>query len=332
MESPLVSILIPAYNAEPWIGDAIRSALDQTWHRTEIIVINDGSKDRTLEVAQRYACGRVQVLSHENQGASATRNRALSEAQGDFIQWLDADDTIDPTKIACQMNFSGLGESVLFCSAWARYFYRPERAVFRHNALCGDHTPVGWMQTKMETNAWMAIESWLVSRSLVEKAGPWDTSLSADDDGEYFARVVCASSGVRYVREAKSRCRLANPRSLSSATRSPRWLASQFNSLEKQISYLRRLDDSPRTRQACITLLQRWLVHFHPDHDELVRRSHQLAQQLGGSLQPPKLRIKYNWLSYLIGWNAAKRAQSLLPSLRLWTERNIDCALHRLSR
>src|SRR6476619_4323706 len=101
--TPIVSILIPAYNAEPWLGDAIRSALDQTWTHTEIIVVNDGSKDRTLEVANQYASAKVRVLTHDNQGASATRNRALREAQGDYIQWLDADDILDRKKVACQL-------------------------------------------------------------------------------------------------------------------------------------------------------------------------------------------------------------------------------------
>src|SRR5437868_14667996 len=100
---PLVSILIPAYNAGPWIGDTIRSALDQTWPRKEIIVVDDGSGDQTLQVARQFASKNVSVVTQENQGASAARNRALSLSRGDYIQWLDADDLLSPNKIAKQM-------------------------------------------------------------------------------------------------------------------------------------------------------------------------------------------------------------------------------------
>ena len=100
---PLVSILIPAYNAQAWLGEAVRSALNQTWPRTEIILVDDGSTDQTLAVARQFESPRVKVLSHPNQGASVTRNRALSLAQGDFIQWLDADDFLAPDKLALQL-------------------------------------------------------------------------------------------------------------------------------------------------------------------------------------------------------------------------------------
>ena len=90
----LASILIPAFNAQNWIGGCIESALAQTWSRKEIIVVDDGSRDSTLEIAESYASQDVHVTTHDNCGASSARNRALSLAQGDYIQWLDADDLL----------------------------------------------------------------------------------------------------------------------------------------------------------------------------------------------------------------------------------------------
>ena len=103
MMKPLVSILIPAFNAETWVADTIRSALAQTWPRKEIIVIDDGSTDRTLVVARRFASKDVAVVTQKNQGAAAARNHALALSQGDYIQWLDADDLLSPDKIAKQI-------------------------------------------------------------------------------------------------------------------------------------------------------------------------------------------------------------------------------------
>src|SRR5258708_4364352 len=99
---PLVSILIPAYNAQKWIVATIESAIAQTWGRKEIIIVDDGSTDQTLAVARRFASKDILVVTQKNQGASAARNHAFSLSQGDYIQWLDADDLLSANKIAKQ--------------------------------------------------------------------------------------------------------------------------------------------------------------------------------------------------------------------------------------
>src|SRR6266481_1373366 len=127
---PLVSILIPAYNAGPWIGDTIKSALNQTWPRKEIIVVDDGSRDETVAIARQFTSNDVTVISQENQGASAARNKALQLCQGDYIQWLDADDLLAPDKIQRQLAVLGEVEDkrVLLSSPWAYFNYRSKRA------------------------------------------------------------------------------------------------------------------------------------------------------------------------------------------------------------
>jgi glycosyltransferase involved in cell wall biosynthesis len=70
---PLVSTLIPAYNAEPFVADTIKSALGQTWPRKEIIVVDDGSRDRTFEIARQFESENVRVVRQPNQGTSAAR-------------------------------------------------------------------------------------------------------------------------------------------------------------------------------------------------------------------------------------------------------------------
>src|SRR5436309_1610049 len=100
----LVSILIPAYNAARWVAESIESALAQDWPRTEIILVDDGSRDGTLAVARSFESKLVKVVTQENRGAAAARNRASSLAQGDYIQWLDADDLLASDKISRQLN------------------------------------------------------------------------------------------------------------------------------------------------------------------------------------------------------------------------------------
>lgn len=100
----LVSILIAAYNAERWVAEAIESALGQTHPQVEVVVVDDGSTDGTLAVARSFEERGVRVVHQTNAGACAARNRALEEAQGEFVKFLDADDALTLDAVAAQLN------------------------------------------------------------------------------------------------------------------------------------------------------------------------------------------------------------------------------------
>src|SRR5881628_1418121 len=187
---PLVSILIPAFNAQEWIADTLKSAIGQTWERKEVIVVDDGSTDHTLAIERQFASERVSIVSQNNQGAAAARNRAFSVSQGDYIQWLDADDLLAPDKIARQMEAVDQCRSkrTLLSSAWGQFMYRPHKAKFEPTPLWCDLSPLEWLLRKMGQGVFMQTATWLVSRELTEGAGPWNTQLLGDDDGEYFCR------------------------------------------------------------------------------------------------------------------------------------------------
>ena len=102
--SSLVSILIPCYNAERWIDQAIESALAQTWPEKEVIVIDDGSTDSSVDVIKTFD-DRIRWETGPNRGGNVVRNRLLEQADGDWLQYLDADDYLLPNKIASQMRF-----------------------------------------------------------------------------------------------------------------------------------------------------------------------------------------------------------------------------------
>jgi len=305
---PLVSILIPAYNAEWWIADTIRSALEQTWPRKEIIVVDDGSRDQTLRVARQFASEVVSVVTQENQGAAAARNKAFTLCQGDYIQWLDADDLLSPEKVAKQVAAAQECQDKrrLLSSGWGYFIYRPSHAQFLPTPLWCDLPPVEWLLRKWEQNLHMQTATWLVGRELTEAAGPWDTRLLGDDDGEYFCRVLLASSGVRFAPDAKVFYRITDSGRWSYIGRSNRKLEAHLLSRQLQIGYLRSFEDNERVRAACLKYLQRSLIHFYPERADLVRQSQQLAATLGGRLEIPKLSWKYLWIQKLFGLTAAK--------------------------
>ena len=101
---PLVSILIPCFNGKQWIAQATESALEQTWPEKEVIVVDDGSTDGSLEIIRRFD-GRIRWEAGPNRGGNAARNRLLELARGAWLQYLDADDYLLKDKVALQMDF-----------------------------------------------------------------------------------------------------------------------------------------------------------------------------------------------------------------------------------
>jgi glycosyltransferase involved in cell wall biosynthesis len=329
---PLISTLIPAYNAERWIADTIQSALNQTWPRKEIIIVDDGSRDRTLRVARQFASELVSVVTQENQGAAAARNKAFDLCQGDYIQWLDADDLLSRDKIAQQIAAAEecQDKNKLLSSGWGYFMYRPEKARFIPTALWCDLSPLEWFLRKWEQNLHMQTATWLVSRELTEAVGPWDTRLLGDDDGEYFSRVLFASSGVRFVADAKVYYRITDSSRLSYIGQSDKKLEAHLLSRQLQIGYLRSVQDDERVRTACLKYLQTAFFNFYPERVALVRQMQQLAATLGGRLENPRLSWKYHWIQKLFGFAVAKRVRQRWNRWKSSAIRSWDKALFRL--
>ena len=323
---PLVSILVPAYNKEPWIGETIESALAQTWKNLEIIVVDDGSRDNTLDVVRRFESRNLKVFAQENQGACAARNKAYSLAQGSYIQWLDADDVLDPNKIEAQMKEApdGLSSPCLRTASFGSFYFAKQRAQFRPNGLWQDLLPAEWMTTKFEENVWMNPSAWLVSRNLTEKAGPWDPRLSTSgaDDGEYICRLVRNTNIVEFCSDAKCYYRIGNLSSLNH--NSDKALDSLFLALVLCIEHLLSIDDSSRSREAAVRYLQHWFAFFYPGPADLRARVREFASTLGGDLVEPEFTWKFVPVRRLFGWNAANSISRYVRDRRVLVERALD--------
>lgn len=117
MQQPLVSILIPAFNADKTVAMAIKSCLSQTYSNIEILVLNDGSIDYTLDEINKF--GKIRIIQHEkNLGIANSRNRLLKEAKGDFVAWLDADDLMTKDRIEKQMNYMLKHPNIDIVGSW----------------------------------------------------------------------------------------------------------------------------------------------------------------------------------------------------------------------
>lgn len=311
---PLVSILIPCFNAAPWLRETLASALSQSWPQKEIILVDDGSTDNSLSIAREYELKGIRVLSQYNQGASVARNTALLSCKGEYIQYLDADDLLATDKISRQMRLAQqVGPDYALCSTWSRFKKDITDADFPPQLLCKDATPVDWMVTKLEHNAMMHPAAWLISRALIEKAGPWDIARSPDDDGEYFTRVVLSSRGVRFCPEAVSYYRSGLPHSLSRSKTDAAWSAV-FTSLEQTTNRLCAAEDSPLTRHACATAFQRFIYDAYPRAKVCRSRATAQVVRLGGSDLRPEHGPRFRFLSTFFGWRLTKRLRLLARS------------------
>ncbi|MFY7888286.1 MAG: glycosyltransferase family 2 protein, partial [Spirosomataceae bacterium] len=118
--NPTISVLMPMYNAEAYLGLAIESILNQTYQDFELVILNDGSTDKSLEIALSYQDKRIRVLENEgNLGLIYTRNRLITEARGDLLAWLDSDDVAVTTRLEEQYDFLQKNPKVALVASWA---------------------------------------------------------------------------------------------------------------------------------------------------------------------------------------------------------------------
>jgi glycosyltransferase involved in cell wall biosynthesis len=197
MSASLISVIIPCYNAEAFVGETIRSVLDQTYANVEVIVLDDGSTDGSREVVAGIEDDRVRLVEQSNQGACRARNRGAREAGGAYLTFLDADDRITPeTLTALNDALDGRTRAVAWCP-WKRLRRVDGQWVVRdHNldATPPDDDPVrGWL------SGWFVPPCGIMwTRDAFEHTGEWDEELAADQDGELMLRAFL--SGVDFVR------------------------------------------------------------------------------------------------------------------------------------
>lgn len=318
MATPLVSVLIPAYNAERYLAEALESVLAQTWPNIEVIVVDDGSKDATLEVARRYESATTIVAAQpENRGQTAALNRALQEAQGDYIQYFDADDILAPEKIEAQVRRleAEPPETIATCQ-WAR-FYDDDlgTATFKTwNDWHDYEEPLDWLIDDWTGQGTMPPGSWLYPRSVVDAVGPWHEDLTLNNDMEYFTRAVLASKKIAFCPDAQWYYRSGHE-SLS-GQKSERALRSQFEVIRLSTERLLAVEDSSRTRHACACYWQDFLYMAYPQVPDLVREAERRVEFLGGGSRKAGVSRPFRPIRDLLGWKAALRLQRAYNRIR----------------
>ena len=322
---PLVSVIIPVYNAERYIDASITSALSQTWPRIEVIVIDDGSIDSSYELAKRHQADNVKILKQPNKGASSARNKGLEIAGGAYIQFLDADDLLSADKIAAQM--AGLQKSpgniavcstVHFADGSAPEASKPSE--YEEEFLYNGDNPVDFLIRLMGGDDFRASmvqpAAWLTPREIINTAGLWNEDLTLDDDGEFFARVLLASAGITKTEGKIYYRKFPAAGDNLSATQSVVGLQSLYLSIQLKAQHLYKASQSIAAKRAIYKQLIELQIRCYITQPTLYRavtKELSLYQQwkyvpeMGGKL--------INNIANLFGWRLAKRLQLLRAKL-----------------
>lgn len=316
VERVLVSICVPAYNAQQYIGEALESALTQTYSNVEVVVVNDGSTDRTREVLRHYERQGVRVIDQPNAGQCAAANRAFRESRGDLIKFFDADDILAPNHIALQVERLGERRDAIAMGEWTRFYGDdPLEADFQSLPMYRDADPVDWLATEWsDARPMMQCALWLIPRGILTRSGLWDERLTLINDFEFFARVLLHASEILYAPGARLFYRSGLDTSLS-GRKSRAARESQALSLLLGTQHLLEAEDSPRTRRAAANVLQDFVYSVYPEHPDLRERLARRVDELGGSLLPPNGPPRFQKLRRLVGWRLARRVERAVGGL-----------------
>jgi glycosyltransferase involved in cell wall biosynthesis len=314
---PLVSVIIPLYNAEKYIADCIKSVLNQSWPNVEVIIVDDGSIDNSLSIAKTFAANNIKVISQQNNGASAARNNGLAEAKGDYIQFLDADDLLSENKIEDQMLALNGSADHLSISKTIHFFDGTDHLLSKEAEGCwynsDNDDPIDFL-TKLYAGheiykgfgGMVTVHAWLIPRTLIDKAGLWNEKLTVDDDGDFFCRVILQSKGIKYATNAINYYRKFEQNMSLSSKKTEASFASRMLAIDLKIKYLKPYIARPILDKVFARHYWEIGVMAFPQYRQLSNTALKKAEQLGFGGSKYKAGKLSTWLSKLIGWRIVR--------------------------
>lgn len=313
--TPLVSIIIPLYNAEDYIETCIQSCLNQSYQNIEIIVVDDGSSDSSLKKVKNFEVCNLKIILQENNGASAARNCGLRIASGKFIQFLDSDDFLSHDKIEAQIDCLKFSEDYL-CLCNTIHFYDGED--YQHKKPKKEWYNSDFDGAEFLIRLYSASEAnpddagmvqpnaWLIPRKIIDLAGNWNEELTLDDDGEYFCRVILASQGIKFSPEGYNYYRKFQDQKNLSSQKTLQSLKSLVNSTDLKLQHLK----SKSTDEIIDRIIGRHYWHLgiatYPQFRTLSNYCLNKSKELGIK------RLKYEGGKYgrlvsrFLGWRVAR--------------------------
>lgn len=316
MSQQVVSTIIPCFNAELWISEAIDSCLKQTYSNLEIIIIDDGSTDRSLDIIKSYG-SKVTYQSGPNQGGNHARNLGFSLSKGEYIQFLDADDYLLPDKVQRQVNQLELTGADAIYSDWQYQYHHSDGGIVLDTPkISGDQKDI---LASLLSGWWVSPACLLFRRQAVISAGGWDETLTAGQDRDFFTSVVMSGAKVIYQPGCHSVYRRYGNTTVSTASAS-RYLENHLKILKKTEENLARQDRLDANyknalAQSYFVLARKYLAVDAPMYPRLLEKVFQLSPDF--KAETSDRSGVYRFLQHVIGFRTLESIVTFIKQVRL---------------
>jgi glycosyltransferase involved in cell wall biosynthesis len=322
VNNAVVSVIVPAFNAENYIEETLKSVVNQTWTNLQIIVVNDGSTDNTEKKTLPFlADKRIIYVNQQNKGSVSARNKGLSLATGDYIQYVDADDVLSLDKIYKQVTVLKTKTPYEITICRTKVFSetigdKDEEisAEFLHDTkdtfefvldLYGLKGKPGMIQPN----------AFLISRELAKAVGPWEYRVAPSyaDDDEYFCRVMLRSSaiyfteGINFYRKLDSKKNLSNQHSYDHA----KGALTAFQLKSKNLLFI---ENSERVKKVIARMFAGFIYLYDQAYPDLSEQAEKTIYALKIKRIPLVGGKRFQNLSMVIGFKNALRVRRFLKS------------------
>lgn len=308
-----VSIIISAYNAEKYLVQTIEAVLAQTYSSLEIIVVNDGSTDKTLSVLENYS-DKIKIITQVNKGQDAALNNGYKNSSGDYIKFMDSDDLINPEMIECQVNALEGSDQHIAYGEWAR-FYNADyiNADFTKLDNWGNMNPVDFL-TSQSLGPMLQCGIMLIPRKIIEKSGLWDERLILFNDTEFFTRALLHSKGIKFSEGAKLYYRSGLLTSVS-VQKTEKHYISTLLATDLVSQHLLSKENSKRVRELIGNIYKNQYCDMYPRYPDLLKLYRIKVLSYPEATYEISGGKHFLLLKSLFGWKIAKRIKNLFYNL-----------------
>lgn len=296
--TPVVSVIIPCYNARPWLSETLSTALQPTWADTEVILVDDGSTDGSGDyVREHYP--QVRLFVTPNRGVSQARNLGLEHARGAFLIFLDADDLLPSGRIDRHLHLLERSDAEVIYGDWQRL--RPTEEGRFVPAEVVARTMTRPPELELFGLFWCPPGAYTFRRSIVERVGGFNPRLPVIQDARFA--LDCALHGGRFVHDPHLSCLYRTHRvdSVSTRSQSAFWRDCLTNAIEVRAHWEQGGELTPERLRAVLEVcdtVARATVNLDQETFEAACR--EVQKHLSWQAPPgrPLMRVLTRWLGY----------------------------------
>jgi glycosyltransferase involved in cell wall biosynthesis len=253
METTRSSVVIPNYNRETLVGETIQNMLDQSLPPHEVIVVDDGSTDRSVEVIRSFG-DRVRVIEQGNCGPGAARNAGLAAATGEYVQFMDSDDLASRNKLEVKSAALESESADIAYGPWSKVAIQGRELRFEDHVLQSQALPPSRSMLEWFVSGWSVVmQTCLFRRDLLMKAGEFRTDLMIWEDGEYLVRILLEQPRITFTPDSLVLYRLhdtgkltekgsSSDRKLADRARVLPWIATMLRQRGTRLGFATRRD------------------------------------------------------------------------------------------